>query len=186
VLERPLLVRWFVLGKLMAIPPARAALTDTLYLTGLRSPEHSPNVVPSEASAIFDSRLLPGHTADRTLAELRSILGARAELSFRVLHSIPGNESPLDDPLYQAILHHAARGRPNVAVGPSVSPGFTDSILARPLGTHAYGFVPFEVDGEQLATMHGPNERVSIENLARGVRTMFEIAVDVAVDHDGR
>jgi acetylornithine deacetylase/succinyl-diaminopimelate desuccinylase-like protein len=69
-----------------------------------------------------------------------------------------------------------------VAVGPSVSPGFTDSILARPLGTHAYGFVPFEVDADHLATMHGPNERVPTDEVARGVRTLFEVAIDVAAD----
>jgi acetylornithine deacetylase/succinyl-diaminopimelate desuccinylase-like protein len=182
VLRRPTLVRWFALGQLMAIPPVRAAITNTLYLTGFRSVDHSPNVVPGEATAIFDSRLLPGHSADEVLQELEAILAPQTDVSIRVLHTFAGNESPLDDPLYQAIMHHAAAGRADVAAGPTVSPGFTDSIFARTAGAHAYGFVPFEVTAAELATMHGPNERISIENLARGTRLMFEIVVDVAVD----
>jgi len=63
--------------------------------------------------------------------------------------------------------------------GPVISPGYTDSILARAKGARAYGFVPFDVTPEELATFHGRDERVSVKNVHRGLEILFRAVVDV-------
>ena len=58
---------------------------------------------------------------------------------------------------------------------PHVVAGFTDAHWFRELGLVAYGFVPrWHRAGEQRG-VHGPNERVSVKNLERGIRTLVEI-----------
>jgi hypothetical protein len=42
--------------------------------------------------------------------------------------------------------------------------------------------VPFEVSAEELGTMHGNNERVSVANLERGLRVLYGAVVDFAGD----
>jgi acetylornithine deacetylase/succinyl-diaminopimelate desuccinylase-like protein len=58
-------------------------------------------------------------------------------------------------------------------VVPSVITGFTDSHWFRSLGIASYGFVPIVLDEGDQHTVHGIDERVSIENLSQGVRRLL-------------
>jgi acetylornithine deacetylase/succinyl-diaminopimelate desuccinylase-like protein len=181
VLARPELVDLFALGKLEENPLTHAALVDTVNLTGL-SGMNEPNVVPAEVHAVLDCRLLPGSHADDLIAELESLVDDDG-VTFTILQKFEATESPWqDDPVFAAIAREAVGGRKGVVAGPVLSPGFTDSTFLRRRGVRAYGFVPFEVPKEELAGYHGRNERVSVENVVRGLRTLYRVVVDVAVD----
>jgi len=69
-----------------------------------------------------------------------------------------------------AVRKLAAAEFPGAPVVPSVIPGFTDSHYFREHGIDSYGFVPFVLDEDDEKTVHGVNERVSVENLRDGVR----------------
>ena len=58
--------------------------------------------------------------------------------------------------------------------------GFTDSHFLRDLGITAYGFSPVVIPFEDEGGVHGNNERISVENVRRGVTMMLEIARRVA------
>jgi acetylornithine deacetylase/succinyl-diaminopimelate desuccinylase-like protein len=180
VLQHPALVDAFVTQRLLAVPPTRASITNTCQVTGFEGKGSAPNVVPSETSAILDCRLLPGTQPDTLLAELKALVSDVDGVTLEVTHAIAANESTWEDPFFDALVRQLTKGRPDVVAGPAISPGFTDSILARPKGTKCYGLVPFEVDGELLGTMHGRNERVSKANVQRGLEVLFRAVVDVA------
>lgn len=182
VLKRPALVRVFVRGKLMKNPVTRAAITNTVNLTNIDTGRNEPNVVPSSAHAIFDCRLLPGTKPASILAELRERVGDDPGISFEVLSNEPSGYSSWNDPLFFALSRQLRQGRKDVAVGPALSVGFSDSIYARRVGVRAYGMVPFEVPKEELATMHGPNERVSLRNLREGLRILFAVTLEISTD----
>ena len=59
--------------------------------------------------------------------------------------------------------------------------GFTDSHFLRDLGIAAYGFSPVVIPIEDEGTIHGNNERISVENVRRGTAMMLEIVQRVAV-----
>ena len=82
--------------------------------------------------------------------------------------------------LYEALARHAVQGREDAVAGPAVSVGFTDSLYARAKGTRAYGFVPFALTRDEVSTMHAPEERVSVENVHRGLRVLFSVVLEVA------
>lgn len=180
ILQGRALVDLFVKPKLLDKPPSRAVLSDTCQLTGFEGKGSSPNVVPSAAAAIFDCRLLPSTRPETLLARLHERLRGLPQIHVEILQAMPGNESSWDDPFFDALVRNVTRGRPDAVAGPVLSPGFTDSIFARPKGTKAYGLVPFEVQGEELGTMHGKNERVSVANLRRGVEVLFRAVVETA------
>ena len=95
-----------------------------------------------------------------------------------MVHARAGNLSTWDDPLYEAIIRQVeAQGH---VAGPVISVGFTDSIYLRPLGVQAYGFVPFELTEEEMGTFHGNRERVSEENLQRGLQMLLSVVVEFA------
>ena len=60
-------------------------------------------------------------------------------------------------------------------VVPRVNAGFSDAHYFREIGLTAYGFVPRWMHPNEGRGVHGPDERVSIENLERGVETMIRI-----------
>lgn len=183
ILQTRWLVRTLAWSRLKAEPTMRAALHDTIHLTGVSAQiSGSPNVVPSQASATYDCRLLPGTEPDRQLARLKILTRGIEGIHFEVLSQDPSNGSSIDDPLYEAIAHYAVEDRPWAVAGPFLSVGFTDSLLLRPVGAIAYGYVPFELSAEVAGTMHGHDERVPIEQVGEGLRRLLSITLDVAAD----
>jgi acetylornithine deacetylase/succinyl-diaminopimelate desuccinylase-like protein len=169
--------------RFMADPATRAELINTINLTNF-SGGSSPNVVPTEVHATLDCRLLPGTTPEDMLALLRSMVPDPA-IRFSLLQGRLSNESPTEDSLYQALARAAVTdasgaARADAVAGPILSVGFTDSLLLRPLGVHAYGFVPFEVSLDEAVTMHGHGERVSVDNLREGLRILYAAVAEVS------
>ena len=179
VMQRPALVDLLVKNKLLAKPTTRATITDTCQVTGYSGLGSAPNVIPSEAYATIDCRLLPGTPPVALLAELQAKVKDLPGVTLEVVNQSSANGSTWDDPLFAALARNAVRGRTDAVAGPVVSPGYTDSLLARPKGARAYGFIPFEISQEELGTMHGRDERVSVKNLARGTEVLFRSIVDV-------
>lgn len=172
---RGLLVR----PKLEATPGTSALLHNTLHLTGMAGAQQ-PNVVPSEVYALYDSRIRPDTSPEQQRDKLERLIAKHPNVRWQWLALRPANESPSDDPFFHKIAHYAVEGRPTAAVGPVLSPGFTDSLFARPLGVRAYGYVPFELTEAEANTMHGHDEHVSVENLREGTRRMFSLLVHAA------
>lgn len=177
LIKSPSGVRTLVKPALMKRSATAAALTNTLHLTGMGGGQ-SVNVVPSQVWAQYDGRLLPGVTAEQQLAKWQELIEGLEGVRWEVIDAVEGNESPIDDPLFDRLAHYAEEDRPDAAAGPVLSVGFTDSIFVRPLGVHAYGYVPFVVTEAEARTMHGHDERVSVENVREGVRRLFSVVVD--------
>ena len=153
--------------------PGRAALVrNTAAITSLDAGA-IVNVVPGEARATIDARLLPGQACSDFVAQVREVLGPDVEVNVRL--AFDAVESPVDTPLLEAIERVAARHTPRGVVMPRVIAGFTDAHWFRALGITSYGFVPRRLRPVETRGVHGPNERVSLDNLQFGVDTLLEI-----------
>ena len=159
IMQRPALADRLVKPKLMDNPLTRAAVINTVHLTGLEG-SNKPNVVPSEVSALLDCRLQPDVKPEEFLEWLKTMVGP--QIKFEVLGGQQGNLSDWDDPLYRALARAATENEPNSVAGPVISVGFTDSIHVRPKGTKAYGFVPVRLTAEDMTGFHGAQERLSV------------------------
>lgn len=144
----------------------RNTVTPTVLSAGTRT-----NVIPGEATANVDCRLLPGEQPDAFLAELRGVVGD-PQVTIEPTLTFPTSSSPPDSVLMTAIREMAAADLDGAVVVPSVIPGFTDSHWFRGLGIDSYGFVPFVLRDEDQRTVHGIDEHVSEDNLALGVRLL--------------
>lgn len=154
---------WF-----MSDPAAAALVRDTLTPTVL-SGSIKTNIVPSQAIAEVDSRLLPGHDCGEFLSEVRSrIAGPYVRVESTDVQ-FPSSQSPLDNALTIAIESLAAADPSGAVVLPGLSAGFTDSHYFREKGIAAYGFVPLVVGDEERMAVHGPNERVDAAELGAAI-----------------
>jgi acetylornithine deacetylase/succinyl-diaminopimelate desuccinylase-like protein len=162
------------LAKLRAEDPAFAALLqDTCAITRLQGSDKI-NVVPPEAWAEIDCRLLPDQDPDAFIALLHTLIGDDG-VEIRKLMSWGPTTSPLDSPLFAAIETVGARHYPGAKVTPAVLNAFTDSHFFRERGIAAYGFMPVMLPIEEIQRVHGNDERLSVENIRRGTAMMLEI-----------
>jgi acetylornithine deacetylase/succinyl-diaminopimelate desuccinylase-like protein len=159
--------------------PGLAALTrNTCSITRLEG-SAKINVVPPEAHAEIDCRLLPDQDRPAFLAELAAVLNDPGIQVDQIMGFTPA-VSATDTPLYRAIVEVTRRHFPQAAVVPSVETGFTDSHFFRDLGIACYGYAPFLVPASDVSGVHGNNERISIENVTRGTGMMLEVVRTVA------
>jgi acetylornithine deacetylase/succinyl-diaminopimelate desuccinylase-like protein len=165
----------------IANPQYNAMVRNTITPTILKAGQ-MVNVIPSEAQASFDCRLLPGTPSEAFLAQVREIIKAE-EVEIVPLPEFESNPlppSPMDNELYQAIEQVAQRKDPGCVVTPFLITGATDSRFFRQIGIPCYDFSPFRLRQEDAKLVHGHNERISIENLGFASEVIFEIVTEVA------
>lgn len=146
-------------------------LADTVTVTQL-SAGYKHNVVPGEARAALDCRLLPHTEIDEFVDRLRA-RGSEEGITIEVL-SREGGPVSRRSPLYAILADVSAAlpGRP-VAV-PSLTPGMTDVRFFRARGAPGFGWVPLVLDQELLGTIHGHDERIPVDGFVRAVEAMIE------------
>ncbi|NTU62815.1 MAG: M20/M25/M40 family metallo-hydrolase [Chloroflexi bacterium] len=168
---------------LKAIPDR--ALADALHaiLHNTVSPNqlragYKANVIPSEAEAILDGRMLPGFDVESFLAEVRPRLGEGIEITIE--HSSPPLEVSSDTPLFRLIEQQIARADPGAIAVPYMMAGATDAKLFAKLGTQCYGYAPLKLQPDTPfdGLVHGHDERVSVDAFAFGVKLLYETVCD--------
>jgi acetylornithine deacetylase/succinyl-diaminopimelate desuccinylase-like protein len=164
--------------KLTSNPIYNAMVRDTVVLTVLQGGSKA-NVIPSESSATFDCRLIPGTSKEEFLKEIKKRLGDGVEVK-ALAESQSILPSPLETDLYKAIQKFAIQNDPGCPVVPLLLPGATDSRFLRDKGIIAYDFCPYRLTEKDLLRVHGNNERVMLENLGFGMRMLVEIIREIA------
>jgi len=154
-------------------PGLHALTRNTCSITILQGSEKI-NVVPPQASAELDCRLLPDQDPDEFVRELATVIDDPS-IEIEALMGFTPAVSTTNTNLFRSIVFVLADEFPGAPVVPSVVGGFTDSHFFRDLGIVSYGFFPMVTPQEDAGGVHGNNERVTVENVKRGTRLTFEI-----------
>ncbi|MGA9530202.1 MAG: M20/M25/M40 family metallo-hydrolase [Terriglobales bacterium] len=155
-------------------------LRDTISVTMFDGSKQT-NVIPPEAWANVDVRMLPGADPKAFLESIRRVINdSHVTVEPETPEFRVANSSPTDTALYSAIreVSHAYFG--NAPVAPHITSGYTENQRYRPLGIHAYGFTPYTATEEEGSTEHGNDERVRVEELRRAPKILFDVVTLVA------
>jgi acetylornithine deacetylase/succinyl-diaminopimelate desuccinylase-like protein len=133
---------------------------------------YKANVIPGSASAVVDGRFLPGFEGE--LEEtMRQLVGEDAEIKVQVRDKALEVDfsGPLVDAMSAAIISQDPEGIPV----PYLMSGGTDNKALSDLGIVGYGFSPLRLppDLDFFALFHGVDERVPVEGVKFGVRTLI-------------
>ncbi len=156
-----------------ASPALRAMMSNTISLTNYHGGS-ATNVIPSACHAELDCRLLPGQRPDDFVRHLEDVI-ADPTIEIEIIQQRPGSQSDVENAIVQVMEDVINDQHEDAIVLPLVCPGFTDSRVFRAHGVQAFGFIPILLSNEELATVHGHNERISLENLRMGTETVFEV-----------
>lgn len=154
-----------------------ASLTPTMFQVGYRL-----NVIPSEARATIDTRLLPDEDPVAFLDEVRRVVGDPAvEVRYAPRDVRPGGQTRLDSEAF-AVIEAATTRHYNAPALPTMSTGATDMAYLRAKGMQCYGVGPAadSEDGPLGFGPHSDQERILENELQRFVRFYWDVVVDLA------
>jgi len=159
-------------------PLLNAMQRTTISLTGMHG-GYKTNVIPGEVEATLDCRVVVGDSGEALKRELDRVVDD-PRVTIELTQNGPPNESPLDDALMATVRTVASAHFPGSWVAPLMTSGVTDSAYFRQRGMPAYGFVPVLLTEPELATMHGIDERVSVDELKTGLQIYYEVVTRLA------
>lgn len=174
-LTRPLVAR-VLAGAPSTNAAIRTTAAPTIFQAGTKD-----NVLPAQARAVVNFRILPGDSVAGVLAHVRRVVDdpqvrvrAAAELV-----SPPSPVSPIDGEPFRMLSRAVRQARPGTVVAPYLVVGATDARHYAALSPHVFRFLPVRMTGEDLDRMHGTDERISVRDYEDAVRFYRLLVVGV-------
>ncbi len=164
-LFKPLLLREFEKSG-----PTEATVRTTTALTIFNAGDKD-NVLPGNAEAVVNFRLLPGDTQASVTEHVRKVV-ANEKIEIK---PYPGNTDPPDvtgtaSASYRALNTTIREVFPDALVAPGLMVAATDSRHYAGVTDNIFRFSPVRANEQDLKRFHGTNERLSSANYADMIR----------------
>jgi len=157
---------------------SRTSVAPTIMDAGFRR-----NVIPSEASAMLDIRMLPDESVEDFYAKLAAVIDdPRIEIVPERIYRPVGPPSGLDNEMFQTLERVALDMYPHATVLPTMSTGATDMAQTRAKGMQCYGIGPARSVEEINSGFgaHGDNERTAEESHVNMVKYLWSVVIQIA------
>lgn len=163
--------------------PRLAAMLRTTVSPNIVTGGYRINVIPSDALATLDTRILPDENLPAFLDQVRKVVNdPSVEVRLAKRSSRPGGvEARIDSDVFRA-LEASVKTHYNVPALPTMSTGATDMAFLRAKGMQCYGVGP-ALDFEDAAKgfgAHSDQERLLVSELHRFMRFYWDAVVAVA------
>lgn len=146
----------------------RAMLRSTVAFTMAKG-SAAPNILPQQATAILNCRLLPGDTVENMLGRIQKI-AAPYEVSASLLKGCePSAISRWDSSAAMFVRGIISEVFPDAAPCPNMMLGGSDARYYSGTSENILRFVPVRLTSKEKSCMHGINERIPLSALETGV-----------------
>ena len=163
--------------------PRHASMLRTSVAPTILQGGYRVNVIPSEAKATFDVRMLPDEDSAQFLGLVRKVVNDPAVDVRYAQRDVrpPASTSRLDSEAFKAIEAAVTKHYKTVTL-PTMSTGATDMAYLRAKGMQCYGIGPaLDVeDAPKGFGAHSDQERIRENELHRFVRFHWDIVVGLA------
>jgi carboxypeptidase PM20D1 len=150
----------------------RTSIAPTIINAGVKD-----NVLPVEAIAKINFRILPGDSVKTVVDYVKKIIdNERVTVESNELTDI--EPSPISDTAstgFRLIHKTIKKCFPEVVVAPYLVLGATDARYFRNVTKNAYRFMPVRMTEEDLKRPHGTNERISVQDFKNVVKFYVEL-----------
>ena len=152
----------------------RNSISPTILQAGVRA-----NVIPSEARAILNVRLLPGELPGEFAdAMIKVVADPQVRIEMDTMNTRPSPPSEIDTDFYRSIEKAARAVFPGAPTLPMMSTWATDSSELRVRSVTCYGLVPFPLTEEEIGRMHADNERLPLASIRPGIEFVYRAVED--------
>ncbi len=163
---RPILTNLAITGpavaKMMSAKPSTNATIRTSTAVTMISGGVKPNVLPQEARAVVNFRILPGDTIASTVEHVRRVVGEGIGIEpYGEMRAEPSGVSSTDSDTWHVLATSIEETFPDAVVAPWTLTGATDSRYFADIAGDVYGFAPFTGEVEDtFGAIHGTGERI--------------------------
>lgn len=156
-------------GMLAKDPGPNATIRTTTAVTMLEG-SIKENVLPTRARAVVNFRILPGDSSAGVVGHVRRVVDdERVEIEVLGFASEPSPVAPIDGPAFERLEAAILAVAPDALVTPYLGVGATDARHFARLTDRVYRFTPVRITPALLETIHGTDERISVEDYRRVV-----------------
>lgn len=149
----------------------RTTTAPTIFNAGIKD-----NVIPYEARATINFRILPGMSIQQVKDHVAEVIhDDRIIIEEGAFSSEAPQSSPTDGLGYQMIQRTIHEIFPNTLTSPNLVIGATDSRYYYPLTPNVYRFTPIYLNKETLGTFHGIDERISVKDFENAIRWYIQL-----------
>jgi len=154
---------------------AKSPLTDsmirTTQATTIFHAGDKENVLPAQAQAVINFRLISGDTIKAVTARIHQVIGdARVKITPLANPMEPSPISSSDADSFKLVHRTVSQVAPQTIVAPFLVIAATDARHYATLTKHIYRFVPITLGREDAKRFHGVDERISTDDYERCVR----------------
>ncbi|MVM31094.1 M20/M25/M40 family metallo-hydrolase [Spirosoma sp. HMF4905] len=143
----------------------RTTTAPTIFRAGAKD-----NVLPIDAVATVNFRLLPGDTVEGVISRVKELIDNDSiTVSILGKGNNPVPLSSTENFAFQTIHKTIRSIFPDVIVAPNVMLGATDSKFYAALTPSIYKFSPMPITEEQTAGVHGTNERIGVKDYKNAI-----------------
>ncbi|WP_169543246.1 M20 family peptidase [Sneathiella aquimaris] len=122
------------------------------------------NVLPSTARATVNFRLLPGDTIEDIVDHVNNVVDDPDVTAKIMQGNNPSKVSSSDSNSFRMIEKTVREVLPDVLVSPGLMLAGSDTKHYEPFSENSYRFIPMRFGPEDIARVHGTNERIHIDN----------------------
>lgn len=151
-------------------------ISSTLSITKVET-DGGKNNLPSKIIFNLDIRTAAKENHQKILDFLKKEFeGAKIK---KILEVYPSKETPPDNIYFKKLIKILKEIYPNLPIGPSINPGFSDLSYLREKGIPSFGFSPFFLNYYHLETIHKKGERMPKERFLEGVELMRKVVLNL-------
>lgn len=166
-------------SQLQKVKTTNAMIRTTIAPTMLEG-SNKDNVLPNVARAVVNFRILPGDTPDSVLAHVRKVVNDQ-RIEVKPLTKQSQGASPvagIDSKSFFTIQKTMQQVFPDVIVAPTLVVMVSDSRHFAVLTRDVYRFVPLILKGEDMARLHGINERIAVDNYLQMIQFYQQLIIN--------
>lgn len=124
--------------------------------------------IPETATATIKLRIAPHDSFEAMLSNIKSVLGDTVEYEYDNVMNPPA-VSDHNTQSFSYIKSVINKVFPNVGVSPFILDAYTDSRSFKHICKEIYRFGAFSLDNKQFASVHGANEKLSVEDFLKSI-----------------
>ena len=144
----------------------RTTTAPTIFNAGVKD-----NVIPQNAKATVNFRIMPGESSNSVLARVQELIqDPRIQITKGRMQSEPSQVSSTESKGFSTIRKTVAEVYPDALVAPFLVIAGTDAKHFEPIAKDIYRFSPMIINPANIKSFHGLNERIAVKDFKKAVQ----------------
>ena len=166
---------WLFGGQILQGLNAHTTIAPTMISAGVKD-----NVIPTEANAVVNFRIMPGETSEDVRDFIiRTVDDERIRLETISNVNEPSPVSSYESNSYKMIQQTILELFPDIIVTPGLLGGGTDSKHFIGIAENVYRFYPTKINPQNFTGFHGNNESLSVENYKEVIQFNYQLIKNI-------